>query len=76
MTRLSRSPATPPAPPYNFEFLAPNLFKKIGSSIDRATVTVKSSITTKPTTIMRTRGISPISSYLVVLFNGGRATLQ
>ena len=40
MTRLSRSPATPPAPPYNFEFLAPNLFKKMGSSIDRATVTV------------------------------------
>ena len=33
--------------PYNFEFLAPNLFKKMGSSIDRATVTVKSSITTK-----------------------------
>ena len=26
--------------PYNFEFLAPNLFKKMGSSIDRATVTV------------------------------------
>lgn len=26
--------------PYNFEFLAPNLFKKMGSSLDRATVTV------------------------------------